>query len=134
MSMTDGPDDEGHDHEALPDELRAVFDTMLERFEDFSDDLRQIGLYVEGPGPQMAQIPSPFGLQPAMIIQCNIGRIAFSARVQDPETDQMERSFGVLEIGAEDDAFLDERKRIAEALERGEDPYAVDDDDEEPLP
>lgn len=127
MSMTEGPDDEGHD--ALPDELRAQFDTLLERFEPFADDLRKIGLYIEGPGPQMAQIPTPFGSQPAMIVQCQIGRVAFSDRVQNPEADQFERSFAVLEVNAEDDAFLDERERIRKALEAGEDPYAVDEDE-----
>lgn len=129
MSMTDGPDDHDHD-ESLPDELRAQFDTLLERFEGFSDDLRKMGLYVEGPGPQMAQIPTPFGMAPAMVVQCQIGRVAFSDRVQNPEADQFERSFAVMEVNAEDDAFLDERERIRKALEAGEDPYAVEDDGE----
>lgn len=129
--MTDGPDDEGHDHDELPDELRAQFDTLLERFEGFSDDLRKIGLYVEGPGPQMAQVPTPFGPQPAMVLMCQIGRVAFSDRVQNPEADQFERSFGVMAVDAENDAFLDERERIRKALEAGEDPYAVNPEDEQ---
>lgn len=128
MSMTEGPDDEFEpDH--LPEPLRAQFDTLLERFDGFSDELRKIGLYVEGPGPQMAQVPTPFGSEPAMVVQCQIGRVAFSDRVQNPEADQFERSFGVMEINAEDDAFLDERERIRKKLEAGEDPYAIDDDD-----
>jgi hypothetical protein len=127
MSMTDGPDDGPDEH--LPEALRAQFDTLLERFDGFSDELRKIGLYVEGPGPQLAQIPGPFGPQPAMVIQCQIGRVAFSDRVQNPEADQFERSFAVMEVNAEDDAFLDERERIRRALEAGEDPYAVDEDE-----
>lgn len=127
LSMTEGPDDEG---EMMPDELRQQFDTLMERFDGFSDDLRKIGLYVEGP-PQVAQIPTPFGPQSAMIAQCTIGKIAFSDRVQNPEAADFDKQFAVMEVHAEDDAYLDERNRIAEALARGEDPYAVDDDEDD---
>lgn len=129
MSMTEGPDD-GHDHEHLPDDLRAAFDTMLERSEEFIDDLRKIGLYAEGP-PQMAQIPTPIGPQPAMVVQCNIGRVAFSDRIQHPERYETDKTLGVMEINAQDDAYLDERQRIQQALAEGKDPYFDDLDDDE---
>lgn len=130
MSMTEGPDDHDHD-ESLPDDLRAQFDLMLQRSEDFLDDLRKIGLYAEGP-PQFAQIPTPMGPQPGMILQCNIGKVAFSDRIQHPEKYETDKSFAVIDIGAQDDAYLDERARIQQAIAEGRDPYfdEADDDDD----
>lgn len=115
--------------EGMPDHLRAQADALLERFGELDDDLRQIGLYVEG-GPQIVPVPTPLGERMGLLVQFQIGKVAFSQRVQHPEDARFEDKFDVMAIEAQDDAFLDERQRIADALARGEDPYAVDDDDD----
>lgn len=126
MTFMDDPDEEPS---PIPEAIRDAADVLGERFKDVPDELRKIGLYLEGE-PQLVMVPSQMGPpRAALVAQFVIGRVAFSKRVQDPDTDQMNDQFRVMEVQAEDDAFLDERQRIADALARGEDPYAVTDEE-----
>lgn len=130
MSMTGDPDDHDHDDEGeqeLPPEIRAQFDLLIERSEKLIDKARQIGLYIEG-HPQVQIVPTPGGMAAALVVQYTIGKVAFSDRVQNPEKDKFDDQFRVMEIEAQDDDFLDERQRIAKALDAGLDPYAPEDD------
>lgn len=122
----DDDDDEMHD-----EAFRAEASVLMERAEHVAEHAKTLGLYAEGP-PQITSVPTPFGMKPALVQQFQIGRIAFQPRVQDPESEKFDDQFRVMEIQTQDDAFLDERQRIADALARGEDPYAVEDEDDEP--
>ena len=58
----------------------------------------------------------------------SIGKVAWSDRVQRPEEYTMEKELANMETGMAKDEFLDARSKIAEALERGEDPFAGEDE------
>lgn len=93
-------------------------DTLMERAGDeLDEDLRKIGLYVQG--RQVAQVHTPFGMKPALVLSANVGEIAFRSRVQDPEMDKIDRQFR--EIAAEDqvNGFLETRRELAKELEEG---------------
>lgn len=133
MTDIEPPDDPT---EGMPDDVRAAADILLDRFRELPDQMRQIGLYLEGE-PGIAQIPTPMGPRLAVVAQWQIGKVAFSKRVQHPEDDRFDDQFAVMEVQAQDDAFLDERGRIERLLAEGKtmDEILLDgmeDDDEAP--
>lgn len=87
------------------------------RFKDAAEVLaegaRKVGLYVEDMGVVMSPPGSFDEPTPVMVCNFNIGDQAFSARVQDPDQDQMETEFKKLARQAETDNFEQLRERLA---------------------
>jgi len=129
------PDDDGPDDpfSISDDAVRAEADTMMARWTEAEDGFRKIGLYLEG-HPQIALVPTPphGAPQPALVVNFAIGKVAFSDRVQNPPKAEVEDEFRKIQITAQDDAFLDERTRIQEALASGKsmDEILLGDDDD----
>lgn len=107
--------------------FRQAAEQLMERAGAMKERAEKIGLYIEGP-PHIIEVPTPFGSRPALVQQFQIGRVAYQKRIQDPESDKFDDQFRVMEVEAQDDAFLDERERIRKALEEGRDPYAPEED------
>lgn len=81
----------------LPEEgLRALTESV-------QDGLRKIGLYVEGMGINIDTDEDPAERVHSLMLQCGIGDVAFSKRVQDPEGDSFDTEFKKIELGATDD-------------------------------
>lgn len=121
MSDTFDPDDmpEDPDDPSIPQHVKDQADILLERWNNFADECRQMGLYVEGE-PQIMMVPTPFGVEQAGLgVQFNIGKVAFSDRVLNPESDKFDKDIRTMEVTMADDNFLDERKRIADLLAEG---------------
>lgn len=83
--------------------------------EKFTDEARKLGLYVEAMAVNIdAHEPDdPAYHEPRHILvtQFIIGDHAFSATVQDPETDKMNHEFRKIESGSVNDAIEDIRKK-----------------------
>jgi hypothetical protein len=137
MSDTFDPDDEMPDDpfSAMEDHVRAAADTLMERWQAFEDKARTLGLYLEG-HPQIAMVPMPPHGQPVVALQVmfQMGRVAFSDRVQFPEKEKVDDTARVMEVGLKDDMFLDERQRIADGLAAGKtmDEILLGDEDDAP--
>ncbi len=133
MSDTFDPDDMPDEPEHhIPQHVKDQADVLLERWETFADDCRQLGLYIEGE-PQIMMLPHPSGLERAgLAVQFNIGKVAFSDRVLNPEDARFDKDFRTMEVSAKDDQFLDERARIQKALAEGKsmDEILLGDDDD----
>ena len=125
----------------LDPEMSVEVETLQQRLAAVEDDLRKIGIYVV---PEMTlagfeQVPSlgtggelvelqikQFGSKGYVLIGqvfATIGDVAFSKRVQFPEEESIDDEFRVLEQSFANDEFLDQRNRIAQALEEGRDPF-----------
>lgn len=87
---------------------------------ELEDAARQIGLYMDEAAVMGDEN------QVALVARFSIGKIAFSDRVQHPEKYTVDRELAQMEIGVAKDEFLDARTKIAEAIARGEDPFAED--------
>lgn len=110
------------DTEPNPDDENIELFTKIEPLEDAA---RQIGLYLEEAGV----IQNQTGEQ-AIFVNFAIGDVAFSDRVQHPERYTVDTEFRNMQTNMARDDFLDARARIAEALKKGEDPFAQQDEDE----
>jgi hypothetical protein len=119
MSTIPGPD--------VPEEFGAQASLLQERAADLDDDLRRLGLYTEA--GQIIGVDTPMGPRPALAIMTVIGDVAYTPRVQDPETAAFDQQFRVMEAEEGTNAFLDERERIKRNIAEGRD--ALDDGDEE---
>lgn len=102
----------------IPDDVRADADALLARWHEMEDKARLLGLYVEGE-PQIVMTPTPMGPKIGIAVQFNIGRVAFSERVQNPEKNKVEDTARSMEVALKDDLFLDERERIRKGLAEG---------------
>lgn len=138
MSDTHDPDDDMPDDPfGVPDDaFRAEADLLMQRWAEFEDKARTLGLYLEG-HPQVALVPTPPHGQPqiALIVNLQIGRVAFSDRVQNPPKAEVDDTVRKMDIALKDDQFLDERARIQKAIEQGKDPFEIlmgDDEDDDP--
>lgn len=137
--MTDAfdPDDMPDDPFNQPpdDAFRATAETLMERFREFEDKARPLGLYLEG-HPQVALVPQPPHGQPeiALVANFQIGRVAFSDRVQNPPKAEVDDTVRKMDITLKDDQFLDERQRIQEGLAAGKtlDEILLGDEDDDP--
>lgn len=130
MSDMMDPDEPQDPEDQIRDEaFRAEADSLIARGEGLAERAKKLGLYAEGPA-QITMVPTPFGPRPALVQQFQIGRIAFTDRVQDPDTDKFNDDFRTIEVQAQDDAFLDERARIQARLDAGLDPYGDDDEED----
>lgn len=131
--MSDGVHDHDDDHEhefphdeaALEDAARVLTTEKLPLIEEAA---RKIGLYVDS--STITMVPGQYGNpEPALVVDFLVGDIAFSKRVQDPDTDSFDRSFKELEVSMLDDEFLETRAQIQRNVAAGRDP--LDDGDEE---
>jgi hypothetical protein len=99
------------------------FGDLHQRMEKLEDAARQIGLYLEQGGVAVGEDG-----QQAIIASFSINKVAFSERVQNPEKHSIDSEFKNIATSAAKDDFLDARQKIAEALERGEDPFLEDEE------
>jgi hypothetical protein len=122
--------DDDHEHDFVPDEVvleehgRILGEQKLPLIEEAA---RKIGLYVDA--SQVTVLPTPFGAQAALVVDFLVGDIAFSKRVQDPDTDSFDRQFKELEVSMQDDEFLEARAQIQRNVAAGRHP--LDDGEEE---
>lgn len=120
MSMTpfDDGDDDVPEHQ-IPDHIRAEADLLMERFGEYEDKMRQLGLYSDGP-PQITITPTLGGApRAALLCQFTIGKVAYSDRVQHPDKNAIDDEARKMEVSLKDDIMLDERNRIAKGLAAG---------------
>lgn len=118
FDATPDPDD---DDDALQAAIAAEADTFRTRIEAAEPELRKLGVYLDhAPIPHV--VPTPFGVKPAMVLVANLGDVAFTRRVQDPEGHAMDTQFAGIESGANADEFLDARAEYVAKLReaRGE--------------
>lgn len=99
----------------LPEEeLRTLVEAV-------SEDLRKIGLYMNGVAVNIDTDEDPDNRSHTLMVQCSIGAVAFSNRVQAPEEDQFDTEFKKIELGAQDDHITDILKRYEKGYDLGED-------------
>jgi hypothetical protein len=98
---------------------------LAQSIEKLEDATRHIGLYLE----QAGILQNEEGHE-VIVASFTINKVAFSERVQNPDRHSVDTEFKNLQTGMAKDDFLDVRTKIAEALERGEDPFAGEDEGE----
>lgn len=103
-----------------PEDPHAEANALLERWRssELDDELRRIGVYVD----DFTVAGTHTG--PVILLECKVGKVAFSKRVQDSEQDGFDDQFRAFEVAAKRDAFLDERARIERCMEAGVDPFS----------
>lgn len=101
----DQPEDDGTDAA-----MRAQADLLHERLQGLDDRLRKIGVYVAD--HQMAIMPTPVGPKLMMGVRCDLGDVAFSKRIQHPETVAVDTTLKTMEKASEIDGFLDARRNL----------------------
>jgi hypothetical protein len=94
-------------------------EVMTGKIEELEVAARSIGLYLDHAA--VVQLP-PDGKQLAIIGDFMIGDVAFTARVQDPEQEQVDRMFFDLTSGLGNDDFLDSREQIKRNIAEGRHP------------
>lgn len=109
-----------------PDEVgsasREEFDELERRATAAEDDLRRHGLHVNG--RMVVQVPTPFGMKPAIAVSCVVGDLAFRSRVQDPEMGAVDKEFRKMVATDRVDGYLDAQAELRAALDEGRDPFA----------
>lgn len=122
-------DDDHHDEEHGVGANDHSFE-LQRRFEAVDDELRKLGIYVNSAILMVMVNPNaPLGANPMVTIlqvEASIGKVAFAPRVQHPESESIELEFRNLEQSYQNDEFLDQRNRIAQALAEGRDPFSED--------
>ena len=132
MSQMTGPDDNNDDgtDEIREAAFRAATDTLIAAFPELEDVARPLGLYAAAHMIVPATIGHPAGgggPVPALSVQFDIGEVAFSDRVQNPDAAAVNQTFREIEADAAVDDYLDTRARIERNLAAGRD--AFDDGD-----
>lgn len=130
--MAPDPDDEPTDDDALAAAaleatFRADTDLLIERYPDFEDAARQLGLYAEG--HEISSAHTPLGPKAALVVGFDIGNVAFSDRVQHPENVTVDQAVREMELDTAADEWIDTREQIRRNLAAGRDP--LDDGDDE---
>lgn len=108
-----------------PEDAAAMteqFQLLEQRAASADDDLRRIGVHVRD--RQRMQLPTPFGMKPALVLVATAGKLAFSERTLDPEADVMDREFRRIVATDRVDGYLDAQSEIRSALDEGRDPWA----------
>lgn len=126
-SMFDDDDDDPRDPHALPPEMRANADGLLENTEKLDDELRKLGLYIER--THLVMIETPHGPQPALAVDALIGDVAYTDRVQHPEKYGVDQQFRVMEREMTGSDFDDIKERMRRNIAAGRDPMDDGDDD-----
>lgn len=110
----DGPD--GEQLEAFQNEALAA----KARWDDsgLEDRLRRLGVYVDQ--VQIIPMPGPMGVQPGLAVLAQLGAVAFTDRVMDPEKDSIEDQFRVMAMEEQANTFLDTQSEIKRRLAAGE--------------
>lgn len=103
-----------------PEDPHAEANALLERWRssELDDELRKVGVYVD----DYDIAGTPQGVM--LFLQCSVGKVAFTQRVQEPEQAGFDDQFRAFEVAAKRDAFLDERARIERCMEAGVDPFS----------
>lgn len=97
--------------------FRGQVDALEVKVEKLTGDLaKRAALYVQTHNFSMAH--TPFGSRPALVLTCNVGDLAWSPRIQDPEQDQFDRMAREIESASEIDGFLDARSQLEADLRR----------------
>lgn len=123
------PDDEPQ----LSDAFKAEADKLLEiangteNGDGLEDMLRKLGLYNDH--AHIAMIDTPMGPKPALIVDCTIGDVAWTDRVQHPENYGIDQQFRAMEVEIVDSDFEDAKVRMRRNVAAGRDP--LDDGDDE---
>lgn len=112
------PDEEGIQNEAA----RQQADLLMERVKPLDDELRMLGLYLSD--SQVAIHSGPTGPAVALLVGVQVGDVAFTERVLDPDSDAMNDEFRAIQAASENDAWLDNRNELIKRLREGEDPIA----------
>lgn len=103
-------DDE--DEDATPDIPQEVID-LTERLKTAEPELTKIGLYVDTAQPIPVQV-NMSTVVPGLVLTCNVGDMAFTKKVQDPDAWNLEQAMTGTEAELERDAWLDRRQQIRE--------------------
>lgn len=99
--------------------FRAQVDTLESKVEPLTEALaKQAGIYVTS--HQFSPVPTPFGVKPALLLTANVGDLAFSKRIQDPEAAEFNRVASEMGKAAEIDGFLDARAELEASIRRDE--------------
>lgn len=100
--------------DALEARLHTVATTL-------ADSLRQIGLYAnEG------RFLSRDDGRVFLAVSVDIGDVAFTTRVQDPEQAQFDDQFRQVATEVVDDDFLETRERMRRRIAEGKNPFGED--------
>lgn len=91
-----------------------------EKAEELEGLARRLGLYVEGFQLGVTEVEDG-SLKMLIIAEFLPGDVAWSNRVQDPETDQMDVEFRAIQSDLEADEFENYRRQLAERLEASDD-------------
>lgn len=108
----------------MDDDLEARINLAAEALED---ELRRIGLYVQTTNivdPEKTGQPMP-GV--VVYMECLIGDLAFTKRVQDPVQHEFDHEFRKIEHSTVADDFLDLRSQIEERMRDGKPMFGLDD-------
>lgn len=85
----------------LPEEgIQAVVEVVQE-------ELRKIGLYLVNVAVNVDTTEDPADRQHSLLLACSIGSVAFSKRVQEPESDGFDLEFKKIELGTVNDQIAD---------------------------
>lgn len=107
---------------------------MRERIDGFANDARKIGCYLEhGSFDSGVAHSHPAGdpdeTNMVFVGGFIIGEQAFSDRVMDPEAHKMDHEFR--KLADEEGAALTLAEQIAEQLRQGQDPLAIDEEEDD---
>lgn len=102
------------------DEERQQADLLLERVRELEEPLRKIGIYVVPTGGAIQTI----GPTVSISFRADVGDLAFSKRIVDPEAGNVDRQIREMESAEEINGFIDAREDIARRLAAGEDPFS----------
>ena len=100
---------------------------ITSRIEPLEDAARKIGCYLDR--AVVATIPGPLGPRLAIVAEFNLGKVAFTGRVQDPEQAQIDRVFQEMTFDLGTNEILDAHNRVRRNIEAGR--AAFDDGDGE---
>ena len=103
---------------------------LNERASALDDDLRLLGLYVARRDVMVME--EPFLPEPgpmSLAVEVEIGDVAFTKRVLNPEEDGIDDEFRAMAAATENDAWLDNRNEIVAALRDGKDILGGEDEE-----
>lgn len=106
--------DEPHESPYSEERYRALHDELEKKLE-------KIGCYVRNTGfQQPVDNDGNFVGDPFLILECQVGGVAWLPRVQDPEQDKFNDEFRGIEGDESKEEFEEIRRKAAERRARGE--------------
>lgn len=109
-----------------PAEARIPEEKLRELSERLEDRARKRGLYLAGIAVSVVQDPEGTGTPAPYVVQATfqVGSVAFSLRVQDPEQDAVEDQVREFERDISEAQWNELREQYRQRRESGEDPLA----------